>query len=51
MIVFSKEVAYIDAMHKGNIIAQGCNALDNDEQEEYNKKEVWRAEMRLWGTC
>jgi hypothetical protein len=51
MIVFSKEVAYIDATHRGNIIAQANNALDNNEQEEHNEKEAWRAEMRLWGTC
>src|SRR5437762_6986635 len=54
LIVFGKEVAYMDATHRGNIIAQAHNALDNDgqeEEEEHDEKEAWRAEMRLWGTC
>ena len=53
LIVFNKEVAYINATHRGNIIAQAHNALDSDEQEkeEVDEREAWRAEMQLWGTC
>jgi hypothetical protein len=33
LIVFSKEVAYMDATHRGNIIAQARNALINNGEE------------------
>lgn len=64
MIIFGKQVAYMDATHRGNIMAQAYNASSNDEQEEeedandeqegeedHDDKKAWRAEMQLWGTC
>jgi hypothetical protein len=53
LIVFGKEVAYMDTIHRGNIMAQIYNASDNDEQdkEKDDEKGEWKAEMQLWGTC
>lgn len=47
LIIFGKEVAYTNATHRGNLMAQAQNALE----EQHDEEEEWRAEMRLWGTC
>src|SRR5215212_8226024 len=49
LVLFGKEVAYMNASHRGNIIAQSHNALGNDieedgeDEEEEEDNEAFRA--------
>ena len=45
MIVFTKEVAYLDFTHRHNRMAQEANARDENGVNE------WKNEMKEWGTC
>lgn len=45
LIIFEKEVAYRDHVHRQNRMAQAANMQDNREQE------IWEQEVQIWGTC